>query len=165
MRTVRFAMTLTPSGEVIVNAGAAERVASRMMKTAAVSQPLEFEGGMIVMSTDVNATQAKGMLNKAKGFLKTWRNRLTRNRRVDEAVKEQIEEHGMDTGWSVGNLFRGHYYSPKSGATFDERSFAVDIRGAPFDFVTDVAEVLRKRFDQESVMVINHKNNKVYFVE
>lgn len=165
MRTIKFAMTLTPDGDVVVNDGAAERVASQALKNAAVSQPLEFEGGMIVMSTDVNATQAKGMLNKAKGFLKTWRNRLMRNRRIDEAVKEQIEEHGLDTGWSVGNLFRGHYYSPKSGDTFDERSFAVDIRGAPFDFVTDVAEVLRKKFDQESVMVINHENNKVYFVE
>ena len=165
MKTMTLAMTLTPEGSVVVNRGAAERVAARVMKTAAVSQPLEFEGGMIVLSTDVNATQAKGMLNKAKGFLKTWRNRLTRNRRVDEAVKQQIEEHGLDTGWTVGNLFRGHYYSPKSGTTFNEKSFAVDIRGAPFDFVTDVAEVLRKRFDQESVMVINHQNNKTYFVE
>jgi len=164
MRTTRFAVRLTPTGEVLAQTDLAARVAVRAM-AARLSDPLEFDGGMVVMSTDVNATQAKGIVNKAKGWVKTWANRLLKNRRVDDEVKKLIKERGLDTGWSVGNLFRGRYYSPKSGQTFNEKSFSVDIRGVPFDFVVKVAEALRKRFDQESVMVINHEDNKVRFVD
>jgi hypothetical protein len=164
MRTMRFAVTMTPEGEVLARTDLVARVEVRAM-TARISDPLEFDGGMIVMSTDVNATSAKGIVNKAKGWVKTWANRLLKSRRVDDEVKRLIEERGLDTGWSVGNLFRGRYYSPKSGQTFNEKSFSVDIRGVPFDFVVKVAEALRVRFDQESVMVINHQNNKVQFVD
>ena len=135
------------------------------MRMAGLSAPLEFDGGMIVMSTDVNATQGKGWANWAKGLMKPWGNRLLEHRKVDEELKKLVKERGLDTGWSVGNLFRGRYYSPKTDQTFNEKSFSVDIRGVPFDFVVKVAEALLKKFDQESVMVVNHENNKVQFVD
>jgi hypothetical protein len=163
MRTEKFAMILTPEGDVFTEDD--ERVARISRKVlAAISDPLEFEGGMIVMSTDVNATAGSGFKNWARGLLKTWGNRLLKDKKIDEEIRRLIEEKGIDTGWSIGNLFRGRYYSPKSGQTFDEKSFSVDLRGAPMDFVYKVAEALRKKFDQESVMVINHANNKVRFV-
>jgi hypothetical protein len=161
MKTIKFAMVLTPTGEVLIESEQDARVARRV---AWVSNPLEYAGGMVVMSTDVNATTGKGIKNWAKGLLKTWHNRLFKEKKVDEEIQKLVKERGLDTGWSIGNLFKGRYYSPKSDQTFNEKSFSIDIRGVPFDFVTKVADALRKKFDQESVMVINHANNKIRFV-
>ena len=122
-------------------------------------------GGMIVMSTDVNATGGSRIKGLAKKFIKTWMNRMLRSRKIDESMKELLIEKGLDSGWSVGNLFRGRYFSPKSGETFSEKSFSVDIRGVPFKFVEEVAEVLRKKFDQESVLVVNNINGKTYLLD
>ena len=166
MRTIKFAMILDPQGEVHVVPNKIAKLARQVFcRIAGVSSPLEFDGGMVVMSTDVNATQGKGIANWAKGLLKTWGNRLLKDRKVDEELKKLVKERGMDTGWSIGNLFRGRYYSPKTDQNFNEKSFSVDIRGVPFEFVLKAAKALRKKFDQESVMVINHKNNKVQFVD
>jgi hypothetical protein len=162
METIKFAMVLTPRGEVIVENEQVSKIARRV---AGVSDPMDYQGGMIVMSTDVNATVGRGFKNWAKGILKTWHNRLFKDKKVDEEIQKLVKERGLDTGWSIGNLFRGRYYSPKSDQTFNEQSFAVDVRGVPFDFVLKVAEALRKKFDQESVMVVNHANNKIRFVD
>lgn len=155
-------MVLTPNGEVIEESQDVSRIARRV---AGLSDALDYAGGMIVMSTDVNATAGRGFKNWAKGLLKTWHNRLFKDKKVDEEIKRLVEERGLDTGWTIGNLFKGRYYSPKSGQTFNEKSFAIDIRGVPFEFVVDIAEALRKKFDQESVMVVNHANNQIRFVD
>ena len=76
-------------------------------------------------------------------FLKTWWNRILKNKKVDEELKSLGQERGMDTGWSIGNLFRG----------------------VPFEFVKKVAQVSRKKFDQEGVLVLDHSNNKTYYVD
>jgi hypothetical protein len=156
-------MILTPEGDVFIEDD--ERVASISRRVAGLSDALDYEGGMIVMSTDVNATAGSGFKNWARGLLKTWSNRLMKDKKVDEEIRRLVKERGLDTGWSIGNLFRGRYYSPKSGQTFNEKSFSIDVRGVPFDFVVKIADALRKKFDQESVMVINHANNKVRFVD
>ena len=160
METMKFAMTLTPDGDVEVTTDGFAKLARR------VAGLTEMEpGGMIVMSTDVNATTGKSFLGWAKGFMKTWWNRVMKNRKVDEELVNLVKSRGLDTGWSVGNLFRGRYMSPKSGDTFNEKSFAVDIRGVPFDFVEKAAKVLRKKFDQEGVLVIDHARNKTFYLD
>jgi len=160
METMKFAMTLTPDGVVEVTTDEFAEMARR------VAGLTEMEpGGMIVMSTDVNATVGKSFLGWAKGFMKTWWNRVMKNRKVDDELIRLVKDRGMDTGWSVGNLFRGRYMSPKSGDTFNEKSFAVDIRGVPFDFVEKAAKALRKKFDQEGVLVIDHARNKTFYLD
>jgi len=159
MNKVSFSLYMSPDGGVqelnTKHAGMASRIAGLT--------ELPY-GGMIVLSTDVNAT-AGGIKGIAKRALKTWFNRLTRSRKVDDAVREQVMEKGIDTGWSVGNLFRGRYFSKKSGKQFNEKSFAVDIRGVPFNFVKGVAKSLMKKFDQESVLVIDHKSGKSFLLD
>lgn len=159
MKTIRFALRMSPDGSVIYEPGNLAHVARRVAGIHEL-QP----GGMIVLSTDVNAAGLPGILGKAKQKMKTWWNRLTKSRKVDENVRELLMKQGLETGWSVGNLFRGRYLS-KSGQTFNEKSFAVDIRGVPFDFIKDAAETLRQAFDQEAVLVVDHSNNKTYIMD
>jgi len=160
METMRFALTLTPAGEVYYSEGRVADIARR------IAGEIELDpGGMIVMSPDVNAMVLKsGIIGWAEKLLKTWRNRFFKDRRVDEELKKLVQERGMDTGWSVGNLFKGRYMS-KSGEVFNEKSFAVDIRGVPFDFVKKAAEVLRKKFDQEAVLVVDNDTGRTYLMD
>jgi len=157
MKTVRFAAIIGSDGEVIITSHREAQIARRVAGT------IELEpGGMIVMSTDVNAEVGRGFVNWAKGFMKTWWNRLMKSQKVDDTLKDLVKERGVDTGWSIGNLFSGRYLSPKTGQTFNEKSFSVDILGVPFEFVRKVADALRKKFDQEAVLVIDHDTNKTY---
>jgi hypothetical protein len=160
METERFALAAGPDGEVFASTWDEASIARRIAGVYEMAP-----GGMIVMSTDVNATAGRGFLGWAKGFLKTQLNRWMKDSRVDEELRRLVEERGVDTGWSIGNLFRGRFMSPKSGKKFDEKSFAVDIRGVPFDFVKAAAEVLRRKFSQEGVLVVDHANGKTYYMD
>lgn len=157
MKKVSFSLYVSPDGEVYESnfTGIASRIAGLT--------ELPF-GGMVVMSTDVNATST-GIKGMAKRLVKTVMNRVLRSKKIDEAVKEQVKEKGIDTGWSIGNLFKGRYYSRKSDQQFNEKSFAVDIRGVPFDFVVDVAKTLMKKFDQEGVLLVNHETGRPYMMD
>lgn len=158
---VSFHLYVSPDGEVHDLTLAESRVAMRLAGETELTP-----GGMIVMSTDVNATVSGSKLKAvARGLVKTLFNRLLRSRRVDETMKRILEERGMDTGWSIGNLFKGRYYSSKSGKVWDEKSFSIDIRGVPFEFVKDVARVLMKKFDQESVLVVDNKTNRTFLLD
>jgi len=160
MKTMRFALLLTPDGEVIESDADRADMARRVAGTTELPP-----GGMVVMSTDVNAVGGSGLKGFAKKLLKTWWNRIMKSRKVDDELKKLIKERGVDTGWSIGNLFKGRYFSQKSGTTFNEKSFSVDIRGVPFPFVEKVAQALRKKFDQEAVLVVNHENNRTYLMD
>jgi len=165
MQTVKFAMTVSPDGEISVSTDRVGRIASKIVAEFLKKKTLMLPGGMIVMSTDVNAEVGKGFLSWAKGFMKTWFNRFMKNRMVDEEIEKMVIDRGLETGWSVGNLFRGRFISPKSGESFTEKSFAIDIRGVPFDFVEKAAETLRRKFKQESVLLVNHANNKTFYLD
>jgi hypothetical protein len=160
MQTLKFAMYLDPTGNVHTSSCQSAALARRI---AGMYEMLP--GGMIVLSTDVNATVGKNFMGKAKGFLKTWYNRVMKNKKVDDELRDMVKGRGIDTGWSVGNLFRGRFMSPKTNKVFNEKSFAVDIRGVPFEFVQQAAETLRKTFEQEGVLVIDYSNNKTYYMD
>lgn len=156
-----FDLYVSPDGNV-------HELSAREANTARrLAGAIELEpGGMVVMSTDVNATVGKGKIKGwAKGFMKTWFNRIMRSRKIDDTMKELLTKQGLDSGWSIGNLFKGRYFSPKSGDTFNEKSFSLDIRGVPFKFVKDVAKVLAKKFDQESVLVVDNKSGRTFLLD
>jgi hypothetical protein len=117
-------------------------------------------GGMIVFSTDVNSNASGGIKGKIKSFIKTWWNRLTRRNKIDKDVLEEVKKKGISTGWSIGNLFNGRYFDQSNGDLFNEKSLCIDLRGADMKFVKDIADKFRKTFDQQSVLVINHKTGK-----
>ena len=123
-------------------------------------EKFQEKGGLIVCSTDVNSNAGKGMFSWIKSRFDTFINRVTKNTKVDRAVKEAISTYGIDINYSIGNLFHGKYTDRKTGKTFDEKSFSIDLRGVPFEMVKDIAENICKRFNQQSVLVVNHKNNQ-----
>ena len=159
MKTIRFAFTYN------VKTGEVEEVDYKEWKLARniVKSYTEVDigyGGMIVFSTDVNSNSSRGIKGKVKSFIKTWWNRLTRKNKIDKDVMEEVKKKGISTGWSIGNLFRGRYFDQKNGTLFNEKSLCVDLRGANMKFVKDIADKFRKTFDQQSVLVINHKTGK-----
>jgi hypothetical protein len=116
------------------------------------------------MSTDVNATVGRGFVNWAKGYVKTFVNRLMRSRKVEEAVKKVIEEKGLDTGWFIGPFGRGRYHNPKTGEDFDEKSFSIMVRGAPLDMLKDMGRELARKFDQDSVLLVDNASGGGKFI-
>lgn len=117
-------------------------------------------GGMIIFSTDVNSNAGPGLKGKIKSIVKTFWNRFTRKHKIDDSIMELVKEKGISTGWSIGNFFKGRYYDQENGHLFNEKSLCVDLRGADIKFVKKVADKLRKVFDQQSVLVVNHKTGK-----
>ena len=161
--TVKFSFGLfvAPDGNVYEADGREAKIARRLVRGVEEYEEIELEpGGMIIMSTDVNATVGRGFVSWAKGFTRKWFNRFWRGKIVEKDLMRMVKERGMDTGWSVGNTFRGRYHNPKTGEDFDERSFTVDIRGVPIKFVEDVGKSLMKKFRQHSVMVVNHATGR-----
>jgi hypothetical protein len=157
--TESFAFTIR-NGEV------EERSYREVVSARRVAGLTELKGGgQIVMSTDVNANVGSGLKSWARGQMKTWYNRWMRSKKIDDAVKEQLEKEGIDSGWSIGNLFRGRYYSKKSDQQFDEKSFAVEILGVDLDFLKKVAKDLMKKFDQESVLLKDFDTGKTYLFD
>ena len=160
METMRFALILTPDGEVFETSWRESVIAMRVAGLTELAP-----GGQIVMSIDVNATSGRGFVGWAKGFMKTFMNRVQRSGKVDKEIKRMLEEGGIRAGWNIGNLYKGRYYSPKSGQTFNEKSFAIDIRGVSFEFVKQAGEAMRKKFDQEAVLLVDHSNGKAYLMD
>jgi hypothetical protein len=144
-------------------------------------------GGMIVCATNINAAGYTGPFRHIKNWAASLLGRWSREQRTNfiiqqkrEDVNTRLNEAWPDarkldpsapapnlmglTGWSIGNLFHGHYIS-HDGVLFNEKSFTVDIRGVSIDFVMDVAQAMRNKFKQESVLVVDHKTGVSHIVE
>ena len=155
MTTVSFSLYVAPSGEVYESTGREGKIAGRLVEAIYEEEFEEIDldpGGMVVMSTDVNATAGKRFLGWAKAFTRKWFQRAMKSQMVDREMMKLLNRRGVDTGWSVGNLFRGRYYDPKDGEAFNEKSFSVDMRGVPMDFVYDAGRILAKKFKQQSTI-------------
>ena len=150
--TENFILSINASGE-IKELTQAEQIIKLVLSYTTME--LGY-GGMIVLSTDVNVG-GKGPIDSIKNFAKTTLQRWFKSKMVDKEIMKYVKEHDIDTGWSIGNLFKGRYFSPKTNDKFSEKSFSVDIRGTDFEFVKDMAALICKRFNQESVLVVDHK--------
>jgi len=121
-------------------------------------------GGLIVLSTDVNAKTETGLKGWIKSFLKSQMQRLFKTKMVDEAVKELMKKKGITSGWSIGNLFRGRYYDSSEDKLYNEKSFSVKIAGVDFDFVKKAAKALGKKFGQKQVLLVDYANHNRTFL-
>lgn len=166
METVRFVLGYDPVRQEVIEKSLHDRVSRRLFASLTMTDDLIDlgYGGMIVLSTDVNAEEGRGALAKIKSIGKSMLQRFFRQRTTDETIKKLVDEYGIDTGWSVGNLFKGRYRSPKTGENFNEKSYAIDIRGADMDFVKKVGKVLAKKFEQESVLLVDHETGRSFLL-
>jgi len=126
---------------------------------------LDKPGGMILFSTDLNSTlgTAETILDKIKFFFESkWKTTLNRLNVTNRIRKILLDKYGMP-GYTVGKNFKGQYTS-KNGMIFSEKSFTIDIAGVESDVLVLIASEICREFKQETVMVRDFNDNKVYFV-
>jgi hypothetical protein len=133
----------------------------------AVDFELANPGGVIIFSTDLNATlgNAETLTDKIKYFFDSkWKTFLNRFNVDDRLKKILLNKHQLK-GYTVGKNFRG-LYTAKNGMQFNEKSFTIDLAGIDSDMLKMIASEICREFKQEVVMVrdFNEGGTKVYFV-
>jgi hypothetical protein len=136
-------------------------------------------GGTIVLATDINVQSGAGLLERIKSTVDSFIQRyFTRGTKVEDTIEtvekslrppELPEDERMIPAYSMGNLFQGRYYGkdPSSGKMklFDEKSFAIEIRGVDTEVLDTAADAIRTAFNQYAVLVINDNDSQVYMIE
>ena len=126
--------------------------------------PLGGKGGMVLLSTDVNATVGHHLRDWLIAKLQTWWQRRRRDRLVDRVIMEQLAKAAVAVGWSIGPTILGRYYDPEKQILYIERSFAVEILDAPYPLLRVVAEELRRAFRQEEVILKSYDTGEVQHI-
>ncbi len=134
-------------------------------------------GGYVVFSTDItpqvdNLDSIKNVMErllklnveklKAKGV--SVGQRLVRNKRIEKTIQQLSKEEKQDFGFSVGNMFRGHYYDQEQNHLWSEKSLSVEIRDVSPETLKKIAVELGQAFDQYKVMVFDSAANRPYML-
>jgi hypothetical protein len=119
----------------------------------AVKVPLGGKRGMVLLSTDVNATGATGLGARITAWLRTWWQRWRKERLADAAIRQQLTKAGVAVGWSIGGTLLGRDHGPVKQLLYIERSFWVEMLHAPYPLLNVIAEALRQAFHQEEVIL------------
>lgn len=131
-------------------------------------------GGYVVFSTDVTPQLSAGtaFTDRIKNFfaklmagVKTQKARWQRYDDIEDVMVKTTEKHSMEeTGFSVGNFFKGYYYDAKQKSLFNEKSMTIDFFGVTDEFLEDVALELGKAFNQQCVLVYNRKKREAFIL-
>lgn len=118
------------------------------------------KGGVIVLSTDVNAKELSPnkLINWFKQKSTALKNRVNKNKIIDKVANG----HKL-IGWTVGKFLNGRYRS-KSGVNFGENSLSIEIIGVTTTELISIAEDLYREFVQETVLVKDYATGNIYFV-
>jgi hypothetical protein len=130
--------------------------------TEEIDFEFEDKGGVIVFSVNVNAVElSKNKLVRfIKNKLETVTNILFKSSKINKVIKNNPEIFGV----TIGNFVKGRYKA-KDGSLYDESSLSVEIVGITSDVLNKVAEELAQEFKQETVLVKNYDENKIYLVK
>jgi hypothetical protein len=123
------------------------------LQEAAVKIPIGGRGGIIFLSTDVNATVGSQITDWIGAKLRTLWQRCRKERWVDRIVVEQLGNAGVGIGWSIGPTLLGRYYDPEKKVLYIERAFSVEIFDAPYPLLQAITEALRRTFQQQEVIL------------
>ena len=127
----------------------------------------KYKGGVITFSTDVNAVKMSGnkLINKIKQVVETFKQRIGKGNIIHKAVRrfnDASEEH--IGAYSVGNFFHGRYVGD-SGEMYNEKSVSVEVNGLSSKSLVKLAEYLAEMFRQETVLVKDLNNGKIFLVD
>ena len=75
-----------------------------------------------------------------------------------------LSRHEEVYGITIGGFVKGRYRAD-NGLLYDERSLSVEIIGISTDVLNKVAEGMAKEFRQETVLVKNYEEDKIYLVK
>ncbi len=126
--------------------------------------PLGGKGGLILLSTDVNATVGKGIRSWLAAKLRTSWQRRRRDHLVDQVILEQLAKASVAVGWSIGATVEGRYYDPEKKILYVERSFSVEVLDAPYPLLKAIAEELRRAFRQQEVILKSYDTGEAKHV-
>lgn len=127
----------------------------------------DYRGGIIVFSTDVNAVELdkNKLLNKIKQIITTYKNRINKGSIIHNVMNKFNQQGGEYIGaYSVGNFFKGKYVGD-NGEMFNEKSLSVEINGLSSEALLNIAEMIAKDFMQETVLVKDLNNNKIFMAD
>lgn len=124
-------------------------------------EEVENKGGIIVFSVDVNAVkQSENVLkNWFLRKVKTYQNIFQKKEKISKIIKQNEEVFGLTIGKFVTGRYRG-----TTGELYDESSLSIEIIGVTTEILDKVAMDVCKEFNQESVLVKNYDDNKIYFI-
>ena len=99
----------------------------------------DYRGGIIVFSTDVNAVSLD---------------------------KNKLKYNGSEFigACSIGNAFKGNYVGD-NGEEYDERSTTIEVNGLPSQGLLRLAEMVARMFHQETVLVKDFNNMKLFLAK
>jgi hypothetical protein len=125
----------------------------------------DYKGGIIVFSTDINAVQVSKnkLINFIFSKMQSIKNAILINKKIDKVIK-QHETQLKGIGLTVGNFVKGRYVAD-NGVIYDEKSASVEIIGVQTNVLNEIANSLREEFKQESVLVKNYEDEKIYLVK
>lgn len=129
----------------------------------------KYKGGLIVFSSDVNAIKLD--TNKLKDVIKqtlaTFRNRFFKDKMLKNIMNKFNDDNPTNENigaYSIGNFFKGKYVGD-NGESFSEKSTSVEINGLSTTALLHLAEFLCKVFKQETVLVKDLNNGKIYLAD
>ena len=124
---------------------------------------MDFEnnGGMIVLSTDVNAVY--GIDSEMKSLITEYQRSFGEGYVSETIETYKNETNGDPVGFTIGSGFSGRYVS-EDGHIYDENSITIDISGVDSETLQHIAEDLCHNFTQETVLVKDFNNMQTYLV-
>ena len=87
--------------------------------------------------------------------------------KVNKTIIKYNIENPIDEyigAFSIGNFFSGRYISD-NGKVFDEKSLSVEINGISTEALIYFAEEIAIEFNQETVLLKDLNNNKIFLVD
>ena len=130
--------------------------------------PRQYDG-IIVFSTDVNVLNGEEGIEKYKkkfsNLWKTIKNRVLKHKKLEQ-IRNLFNQNQSEPfyAYSVGHAFRGKYQG-YDGKLYDEKSVTFEINGISSESLLKLAELVAKFFNQETVLVKDLNNNKIYLAD
>lgn len=131
-----------------------------------VDYETEYPGGMIIFSTELNATieDKEKFSQKIKLFFTKKLKSFVNDLNVEKRIKNILFDEFNLIGYTFGKNFNGMYKS-KDGKIYNEKSYTITIVDVKSSILKLIAEKVCKEFEQETVMLHDFNENKVYFID
>ena len=126
-----------------------------------------YRGGIIIFSTNINVIQMSrdDIANEIEQLIETFNQYLKKSRITSRKTTNFNNKNDeLIVAYSVENCFKGKYVS-NNGGMFNEKSISIEINGLSSKSLFKLAEVICNVFRQETVLVKDLNNHKIFLFE
>ncbi|BCD62893.1 hypothetical protein NitYY0826_C1779 [Nitratiruptor sp. YY08-26] len=145
---------------------AAKIVREKMSSIFIIPDDFKFADGVIIFSIDINATLGgdSSAKNTTENFLKSKWQTLIDILTKDKKLPEFNEKYNnAEMNWRVGNFFKGKFLD-RNGKQYSERSICILVSNVSSKLLQELAGIIAQEFYQESVLVQDGNNQKIYLL-